>query len=227
MSLFISATDTNIGKTYVAAQILKSLLDQGNAVTDLAYYKPLQCGTDTDFEWIANQIPDLCVYNSYLLKYPAAPSFAAAQENLEIDINKILRDFQEIKNKHKIVIVEGAGGLAVPVKGTYLVSDLIRDLDLPLLLVLRQSLGTINHSLLSIEHARSKKLNLIGFYANHFAAQNKNPDGILQTGSSLLPHEESSPRMISEISSVPHFKSVTEICEALIHNSQPCTKQTN
>ncbi len=202
-SIFISATDTNVGKTYISIALLRELLARGFKHSELAYYKPLQSGIEeVDSDAVAKAVPGVAIYNSYTLKYPAAPSFAAQHEGIEIDIQRIINDYQKIKAK--IIIIEGAGGLAVPIKGGYLVSDLIRDLGAPLLLVTRPSLGTINHSLLSIEHAKAKGLNLIGFYVNS------------QDGVNYLPHELSAPSIISELSGVRALSSISEIIEQCI-----------
>ncbi len=238
-SLFISATDTNVGKTYTSIALLHELLSCGFKASELAYYKPIQCGLEnSDIDLVATALPEISIYNSYLLKYPAAPSFAAEQENLTIDIQRIISDYQVIKTKYKLVIVEGAGGLAVPINGDYLVSDLLQDLAIPLLLVIRPNLGTINHSLLSLEHARNKGLNILGFYTNFYKESSNgllrpraprndsknDPDGSFlrfqprvhnssDNEGVYLPHELSAPSIISELSNVTAFASISEIIE--------------
>lgn len=168
--VFVSATDTGVGKTYFAAQLIADLIKRGYyQAEEITYYKPIQCGlelrngqpeTDADFVLRAN--PGIKVFNSYFFEYPAAPNFAALLENKSLDLKKIHDDFAEIKKNTKFVVVEGAGGLAVPLTDQYLVSDLARDFALPLILLIRPDLGTINHSLLSIEHARNKNLHIMG-----------------------------------------------------------------
>ncbi len=163
IGIFISATDTGVGKTFYSVKILKDLLASGYKLKELAYYKPIQCGDDKDYDIVVKDINGIATYCSYDLHYPASPHYAAAKENIEIKLEKIRDDFKEINSKHKFVIVEGAGGLAVPLnKNGDLVSDIIRVLDLPLVLIIRPKLGTINHSLLSIEHARAKGLDIQG-----------------------------------------------------------------
>ncbi len=163
IGLFISATDTGVGKTFYSMKILKDLLALGYKIEELAYYKPIQCGSDKDYDIVAKDISGIATYCSYDLHYPASPHYSASKEQVEIDLQKIRDDFNKIQSKHKFVIIEGAGGLAVPVNNKAdLVSDIIRVLDLPLVLVISPKLGTINHSLLSIEHARHKGLKLLG-----------------------------------------------------------------
>lgn len=183
--IFISGTDTGVGKTYCSIALIKELIAEGYKLEEIAYYKPIQCGRDqealadlsegmsplsgTDMGLASEAVPGLKVYCSYFLEYPAAPILSAEMEDIQIDIEKIKSDFEELKNKYKFLVVEGAGGLAVPVKENYLISDLTKDLDLPVLIVARPDLGTINHSLLSIEHARGKNLEIAGLYVNSYS----------------------------------------------------------
>ena len=162
-NIFVSATDTGVGKTFHSVKILKALLDAGYKSGELAYYKPVQCGPDKDYMVITQDLGNIATYCSYDLHYPASPHYAAEKEHVVINLEKIRSDYEEIRAKHRCVIVEGAGGLAVPLNYTGdLVSDIPRVLDLPVLLIIRPNLGTINHSLLSIEHARAKGLKILG-----------------------------------------------------------------
>lgn len=172
LNIFISATDTGVGKTFHSVKILKALLDSGYKREELAYYKPVQCGDDKDYNVITRDLGDITTYCSYDLHYPASPHYAAEKEYVEISLEKIRSDYEEIRAKHRCVIVEGAGGLAVPLnyKGD-LVSDIPRVLNLPIVLIIRPNLGTINHSLLSIEHARSKGLEVLGIIVSELALE--------------------------------------------------------
>jgi dethiobiotin synthetase len=168
-NFFISATDTGVGKTYFSVQIINKLVQSGSLQrNEIAYFKPIQCGEElsdtgsrTDFDYVSDKT-GVDVYNSYFFRAPASPHYASELEGIEVDIDKIINDYQELKKNYKIVIVEGAGGLAVPLNKDFLVSDLIKVLNLPLLLIARSDLGTINHSLLSIEHARNKEIEILG-----------------------------------------------------------------
>lgn len=165
-SLFLSGTGTNVGKTHYAALLLKAALTQGYSIEQLAYYKPIQCGSPTDCKTIETKLPGIQTYCSYGLSYPASPDYAAKLDGVIIKLEKIKEDFTKIKNKHRFIIVEGAGGLAVPINKDSLVSCIALSLNLPLVLILGRELGTINHSLLSIEHARSKGLEIKGIIVN-------------------------------------------------------------
>jgi dethiobiotin synthetase len=161
--IFISATDTDVGKTYFSSKILDKLINSGQfSLEQIAYYKPVQTGSDKDFETIRSQFSNIAIYNSYNFAFPASPDYASALENQIIDLEKINNDFQIIKSKHKFVIVEGAGGLAVPINENNFVADIPRVLDLEVVLIIRPDLGTINHSLLSLEYAYSKKIKICG-----------------------------------------------------------------
>jgi dethiobiotin synthetase len=168
-SFFISATDTGVGKTFFSVRIINKLIDSGSFdKKDLAYFKPVQCGEElskagsrTDFSYVSEQT-GVDVFNSYFFKAPASPHYASSLEAIDISLEKIKDDFDKLTQKYKVVVVEGAGGLAVPLTKDFLVSDLIKTLNLPLLLIARPDLGTINHSLLSIEHARNKELAILG-----------------------------------------------------------------
>jgi dethiobiotin synthetase len=171
-SIFISATDTGVGKTFHSVKLLKKLLDLGYKREELAYYKPIQCGDNKDYSVITQDLGDISTYCSYDLHYPASPHYAAQKEGIVINLEKIRSDYDEIKTKHKFIVVEGAGGLAVPLNYSGdLVSDIPRVLELPIILVIRPNLGTINHSLLSIEHARTKGLEICGIIVSELALE--------------------------------------------------------
>ncbi|MBT6842398.1 MAG: dethiobiotin synthase [Candidatus Melainabacteria bacterium] len=160
-SLFVSGTDTNVGKTYYSIAILKQLTKHF-ALDQLAYYKPVQSGDEKDYDVIRQGLPGIATYTSYDLTCAASPDYAASIEGVKISLAKIANDFKEIQAKHKFVIVEGAGGLAVPLNDRDLVSDIAKSLNVPMILVIGRQLGTINHSLLAIEHARSRGIEIAG-----------------------------------------------------------------
>ncbi|MBI1858105.1 MAG: dethiobiotin synthase, partial [Candidatus Melainabacteria bacterium] len=194
-TIFITGTDTGVGKSIFSAYLALQLKAEGKQV---AISKPIQTGNpkDTDYltELTANKIP---IFNTYSFELPAAPSVSAQHENRTVDIKKIIFDIKKLEEEFDVVIVEGIGGIAVPLRdqgpGTrdqelypkfsgsivhspmssiqYLVADLIKDLNYPIVVVCRPSLGTINHSVLTIEFAKQKGLNVLGFIISGF---NKN-----------------------------------------------------
>ncbi len=139
-------------------------------------FKPIQTGAvekkgrlvSSDLEFVKEvksvcfNRSDILTFCSYLFREPVAPSLAAALEEVDIDFEKILRDYKELEKKCDFVITEGAGGLLAPVKGKFLMRDMAKLLDLPLVIVARPDLGTINHTLLTIEAARSHNIPIFG-----------------------------------------------------------------
>ena len=154
---FISGTDTNVGKTIVSAVLATKL--------EAHYFKPIQCGLNKmnlkDSEVVKSLSNKAKILNElYFLKKPLSPFVAAKQEKKKIDVNKILQFVKNLKTKK--LVIEGAGGLNVPINSNYLMSDLCQKLNTPLVLVSRTKLGTINHTLMSLEVIKKKKINLLG-----------------------------------------------------------------
>ena len=154
---FISGTDTNVGKTIVSAVLATKL--------EAHYFKPIQCGLNKmnlkDSEVVKSLSNKAKILNElYFLKKPLSPFVAAKLEKKKIDVNKILQFVKNLKTKK--LVIEGAGGLNVPINSNYLMSDLCQKLNTPLILVSRTKLGTINHTLMSLEVIKKKKINLMG-----------------------------------------------------------------
>lgn len=157
--LFVSGTDTGVGKTVTSATLCLGL--------NAGYWKPVQAGilphTDTGQikEW--TQLHDEHFYRErYLLKKPASPHEAAAEESVSIALN----DFQLPDMKQDRMVVEGAGGLLVPINSEHYMIDLISYLKLPVLLVARSGLGTLNHTLLSLEALKKRDIEIAGIVMN-------------------------------------------------------------
>jgi dethiobiotin synthase len=151
---FVTGTDTDVGKTLVSAWLLTQL--------DGSYWKPIQAGTvpTTDSATVQSlvELPVSRVLpEAYLLPEPMAPHEAARRANIAMDMEKL-----KLPPHDGLVVVEGAGGLLVPiVDGAYMI-DLADALDLPIILVARSTLGTINHTLLSVEAIGRRGLPLAG-----------------------------------------------------------------
>ena len=166
--IFITGTDTSVGKTHVTALILSELRRRG---VRAAAFKPIACGEggrrDAEiYAAIMNHEQPLDMVNPVYLRYPLAPSVAARLQRERIDLSRILHTYQQLTAEYAMVLVEGAGGLLVPIRKDYFVADLARRLELPLLVVARLGLGTINHSLLTVRQARSMRLNVCGIVLN-------------------------------------------------------------
>src|SRR5579863_2393838 len=154
--LFITGTDTGVGKTMVSALLCASL--------DAIYWKPIQTGTSegTDTETVMHleSLPRERTWpESYHFLPPVSPHLAASRAGTRIDLRKI--QMPRIAPRENL-IAEGAGGVLVPINRTQLMTHLMRRIKLPVLLVSRTSLGTINHTLLSIAALRAARLDLRG-----------------------------------------------------------------
>jgi dethiobiotin synthetase len=155
MKVFISGIGTDVGKTIVSATLAEAYLAD--------YWKPVQSG-NPDTEYYKSLISNTrtSVYPSiYSFKQPVSPHIAAAAENKKIKPEKIILP---VTTNH--LIVEGAGGLMVPLNENFLMIDLIQQLGLPVILVSRHYLGSINHTLLSIEYLNNQSIPLLGIIFN-------------------------------------------------------------
>jgi dethiobiotin synthetase len=150
---FVTATDTGVGKTVVTAGLARALRAQNRKV---AVFKPVQSGAlakDPNGDTAL-----LGAENVYAFAAPLAPLVAARQDGVTIELEPILRQADRLISVHEVVLVEGAGGLLVPLAETLLVADLARALGLPLVIVARAGLGTVNQVLLTLEAARARDL---------------------------------------------------------------------
>ncbi len=156
---FVTGTDTDVGKTVVSAWLLAHL--------DAAYWKPVQAGTEpaTDSATVrrlAELSGDRILPEAYVLPDAIAPHEAARRAGVVIDMAKLTAP----PATDRLLVVEGAGGMLVPLTDTAYMVDLAAELHLPLILVARSTLGTINHTLLSIEALRRRGLPLAGVVMN-------------------------------------------------------------
>ena len=165
MSLVVIGTDTDVGKTVVSAILLARY---GKAHT-LAYWKPLATGGSMDSDsasirrWVGHLVEVLP--ETYLYDPPVSPHLAARMAREKIDPERVLEDLVRhgLADPARNLVIEGIGGLLVPVTDTgYLLVHLLKDLHLPCVLVARSTLGTINHTLLSLEALRARELDLAG-----------------------------------------------------------------
>ena len=172
-SLFVTGTDTDVGKTCVVAGIVKSLRDMD---VDVAVMKPFASGYKENIDSVSNDVEILMKYsgssdpvnlvNPYYFEIPSSPYDASKTLNIEIDITKVIDAFEKLASSHEIVIVEGIGGIMTPISKNYFVSDLISELSMRTIIVTSSKIGTVNHSILTIEHAKNKNLDLMGFVIN-------------------------------------------------------------
>lgn len=194
--IFVTGTDTGVGKTVVTAAIAWNLTQAGKRV---ALMKPIQTGTivsgPTDIEFVQKVLGadySLDVSCPYMFSDPVAPLVASMLVGERIDIKKIKDSYSRLSSDNDFVIVEGAGGLLVPILEDYFMSDLALDLDLPVLIVTRPNLGTLNHTFLTLESAKKRGLDVAGIVISNFPwdpglPEQTNPELILSmTGDNLL-----------------------------------------
>lgn len=164
---FISGVDTDCGKTYVTGCLAAYLRHRGVSVIT---QKPVQTGCETVADDLVEHRKAMGVgiqqedkerrTCSYLFRKPASPHLAARLEGVTIDINKISDDTQYLLSKYDVVLVEGAGGLMVPLNDNCLNIEYVAQKKLPLILVASSKLGGINHALLSIEACKHRNIDL-------------------------------------------------------------------
>lgn len=157
---FITGIGTGVGKTLAAAILTEAL--------GADYWKPVQAGFDegTDRQWVQERVSNTqSVFHPerYMLKLPASPHIAARQEGIRISMATIR---ESLPQTDRPLVVEGAGGLLVPLNEQDFMADLARELDASLILVSRNYLGSINHSLLTAEVCRQRGLPVKGWIFN-------------------------------------------------------------
>ncbi|OGX11936.1 MAG: dethiobiotin synthase [Omnitrophica bacterium RIFOXYB12_FULL_50_7] len=213
--IFITGTDTDVGKTVVAAGLALVLRDRGIKV---GVMKPVATGCyggdtrlisqDAAFlmEAAQNEYPLLTSPSRF--RNPLSPSVAATLEKKEVDVPQILKSYRELQKHYDFIIVEGVGGLMVPLKQDYYVANLIRDMGLPLVIVSYAGLGAINHTLLTVDAATIRGLEVRGIIFNRVSVTNY----------SLA--ELTNPRVIHDLSGVPILGSLPDIDGLNMDNCQ-------
>lgn len=156
--IFVTGTDTGIGKTFVSAVI--------TAGRNGYYWKPVQSGLEdiTDTQWVKSvtSLEDRhFIKEAYRLNAPLSPHVSASMEGIVIDPGSIV-----LPEDKSPLVVEGAGGVMVPLNSDFLIIDLIKKLGLPVIVVARSGLGTINHTLLTIEALRHRDIEILGIVLN-------------------------------------------------------------
>ncbi|MEW6067370.1 MAG: dethiobiotin synthase [Nitrospirota bacterium] len=196
---FITGTDTGVGKTVITGALIKAIGLLGLRACGM---KPIETGCIKEgdvlipldgmfIKAIAHMEESLMDITPCCLENPLAPLPASEIEGVPINLKKIKKAYVNLSKKYDAVIVEGIGGLLVPIRRDYFVIDLARDFGLPIIIVSRPSIGTINHTMLTVNYALKERLPVAGIIINY----------------SHPPHEtlaeESNPDIIRQISPVP------------------------
>ncbi|QIB27736.1 dethiobiotin synthase [Caloranaerobacter azorensis] len=185
--LFVIGTDTDVGKSVVTAGLVYILRKNGiNACS----FKAVQSGGiiennrlisgDTMLvKKVCNLEEDEHLMNPYCLSMPVSPHLAAKIEGIEINKRKILDTYRKLSQKYEYIIAEGSGGIVVPIiENKYFIYDLIKDLSLPIIIVSRADVGTINHTVLTVRFAESIGLDIKGIIINRYTGKIHERDNI-------------------------------------------------
>jgi dethiobiotin synthetase len=201
--LFITATDTGVGKTVIVAALALALKQKGFKV---GVIKPIESGFDplhietSDAERLRSLImptyplESVCLYR---MSYPLAPLAAARKAGVTIECSAIASAYQELSKHHDFILVEGVGGVMAPISTETTVRDLIKMLGMPSLLIGRTGLGGINHILLALEALAGYNIDVLGIVFNHAKR-------VPASGTQILQHQ-STIELVSELSDVPVF----------------------
>jgi dethiobiotin synthetase len=169
--VFVTGTDTGVGKTVVSCALIASFRKLGLKVgvmkpveTGVGDAGPLDAIALRDAAGSTDPLARICPQQFAL---PAAPNAAASAEDREVDLAAIDAAYETLAAERDLMLVEGEGGLLVPIRDDWTMADLAQKLDLPLLVVARASLGTINHTALTLEVAASKQLPVLGVIISH------------------------------------------------------------
>ncbi len=173
--LFITATDTDIGKTYVCAGLAHSLkkLD-----IDVGIMKPFACGVKQKTGFSSNDLTMLSnasmvndaeeLLNPFFFPIPASPYTAAKNLGVKIDINYLMKCFRKLDKIHDVMLVEGIGGIMTPILKDYAIIDLIKDLEANTIIVTSSKIGTINHTIMTCDMCKNMKIPVKGLIINNF-----------------------------------------------------------
>ena len=168
--IFITGTDTGVGKTTITCALATKLRAQGK---NICVMKPFLTGAksrpnDVDRLIHAAQVSDpLEIVNPYQFEHPLAPQIAATLEGIAIDIKKVKSSFDILQSRHDILLVEGIGGVMTPIMSKYSIVNLIQYFQIPALVVTRADLGTINHTLLTINALKENMIPITALIINY------------------------------------------------------------
>jgi dethiobiotin synthetase len=209
---FITGTDTGVGKTVIAAALIKAFQAHGLNACGM---KPIETGcsrvgnnlypSDGMFlKKVARMDEAIPHVTPYCFENPVAPSLASEMEGREVSVSTIIKTFDVLARKYHSVVAEGVGGILVPIRKDYYVVDLIREMDLPLIVVSRPSLGTINHTLLTVRYALKEHIRVSGIIINF----TRPADGTVAENTNPLVLQQVSPVPILGV--FPHLKSLDD-----------------
>ena len=187
--IFITGTGTDVGKTFVACKIAEVFVKSGVKV---GVMKPIASGNIKDpinLLKSANIKENISTINPVFFKQPLAPLACTNLTGKKANITSILKSFNKLKNKYDFMLIEGVGGVMVPINKNYFVYDLIKAMKLSVIVVANPKLGTINHTLLTLDKLISKKIPVAGIVLSGW------------TGKGLA--EKTNPKILADITKLP------------------------
>jgi dethiobiotin synthetase len=214
---FVTGTDTDVGKTIISGGLAAVLKEKK---IDVGVFKPLLSGISredpaSDTSLLKQLSQTSLSYEEitpFEFKEPLAPYVAGKLEGKIVEIQEVLRHWEKIKRKHEFFIIEGAGGISVPLGEHFLVSDLIKAIQLPIVIVARPNLGTVNHIFLTVHYAKSLGLTVAGIVINGIS---DHPDLA----------EKTNPKLIEELCGVPILGITPKLKEITIENIKKMVKK--
>ena len=180
--IFVTGTDTGVGKTIITGYLAKYFLEKGyNVITQKWIQTGCTTGISADVKThlkiMGKKIKDIKGYLPYVcpytFKFAGSPHLASRMENKRIGRQKILKSFRFLSRCFDLVIVEGTGGALVPLDKKHLAIDIVKELNLAVLVVAQNKLGAINHTLLTIEALKKRKINISGIIFNNARCEKK------------------------------------------------------
>jgi dethiobiotin synthetase len=171
-AIFIAGTDTGAGKTIITGLLGKFFLkNRYNTITQKWVQTGIESDINTHLKIMEANKKDIIRYASlmcpYHFKFPCSPHLSSFMEKKTIKKDKIKKSFQTLKNIFDIIIIESTGGILVPLSKSLFIIDIAKELSLPVILVVNNKLGAINHTLLSIEALKKRKIQILGIIFNN------------------------------------------------------------
>jgi len=183
--LFITGTDTGVGKTFFASSLVRALRSLG---VEAVGFKPVEtgCTPECSDARLLGEASGVYLEPVYSFKTPVAPSVASELEGVKIEPERIKERIRELSARHPFLVVEGAGGIMVPITWSYTYLELASELSLPTVVVALNKLGVINHTLLTVEVLRNRGVEVKAVVLNSFKKEDESFDTNYQSLKRLL-----------------------------------------
>ncbi|EGT3616471.1 dethiobiotin synthase [Clostridium perfringens] len=211
--IYVLGTNTDIGKTFISGLLLKKLREDG---VNAGYYKPvlsgaikveeklipMDCKEVIEISGLKEEYENMV---SYILEHPYSPHLASEVENVSIELEKIKRDYSKVSKKYDFVLCEGSGGIICPISLSnkrIMLEDIVKEINLPIILVSNSGLGAINHVVLTVSYLKNLGLEVSGIILNDF-----NEEDIIHRDNKDIIKKLTG---IKKISTVPNLEDVEE-----------------